>query len=69
MSIGYSGFAYLVDQDADSVMYSYGCSNLNDDKYMNLDSVKDGLIIINKNCLVQPEIHRKLKRFPNGRKK
>ena len=69
MSIGYEGFACLIEQDEEHFLYSYGCSNWNDEKYMNRERIMDGFIMINKNCLVEPEIHRKLKRFPNGRKR
>ena len=69
MSIGYEGFACLVEQDEEHFLYSYGCANWNIEKYMNRDHIMDGFIMINKNCLVEPKIHRKLKRFPNGRKR
>lgn len=69
MSIGYQGFAVLVEQDDECAIYSYGCSNWNDEKYENHEHVKDGLITINKASLPEPEIHIKRKRFPGGRKR
>lgn len=69
MSLGYCGFACLAEQNDDYVIYLYGCSNLNYENHLNSEQIKDGLIIINKNYLLEPEIHRKLKRFPHGRKR
>ena len=69
MSIGYGGSARIVMKDEKTVMYEYAPYNLNDKDYKNGNRIYDGLIIISKDALVEPEIHEKLKRMPSGRKK
>lgn len=69
MSIGHGGSARIVLQDETAVIYEYAPYNLNHPEYRNNDCVYDGLIIISKKSLVEPEIHEKLKRMPGGRKK
>lgn len=69
MSLGYGGWCYIAVQDEQTVIYQYGSYNLNDSTYCNAERVCDGTITIDKESLVEPEIHEKLKRFPNGKKK
>jgi len=69
MSLGYGGVCHIIAEDASSVLYTYYCFNWNIDEYRNPDRVSDGYITIRKDCLVEPEIHEKIKRFPNGKKK
>lgn len=69
MSLGYGGWCYIVAQDEQTVIFQYGSYNLNDSTYRNAERVCDGTITIDKESLVEPEIHEKLKRFPNGKKK
>ena len=69
MSIGEGGAARLVLQDDETVIYEYVADNLNHPEYRNKAFVYDGIITISKSALVEPEIHRKIKRMPSGRKK
>ncbi len=69
MSLGYGGWCYIDAQDEQTVIYRYGTYNLNDTKFRNKEHICDGMITIDKNSLVEPEIHEKIKRFPNGKKK
>ena len=59
----------MVAEDTSSALYSYYCFNLNILEFQNPDHVADGYITIRKDCLVEPDIHEKIKRFPNGKKK
>ena len=69
MSIGIGGYARIVMQDANTVIYKYGAYNLNEVAYRNPDHTYDGTITIDKQSLVEPEIHEKLKKQPSGKKK
>ena len=69
MSLGIGAFCKLIAQDDYTVIYEYGSYNLNEPKYDNKNRIFDGLITISKDCLIEPEIHDKIKRFPNGKKK
>ena len=69
MSIGIGGRGFLVEEDEDTAIYNYGGYNLDIPQFANPQRVCDGLIIIDKNSLVEPEIHTKIKRLPGGRKK
>lgn len=69
MSLGYGGWCYIVAQDERTVIYQYGSYNLNDSTYNNTQRICDGIITIDKESLVETEIHKKLKLFPNGKKK
>ena len=69
MSIGIGGYARIVMQDADTVVYEYGAYNLNEVAYRNPDNIYDGIITIDKQSLVEPKMHEKLKKQPSGKKK
>ena len=69
MSKGIGGSARVVMQDENTVVYEYSAHNLNDEEYRNLEHIYDGIITVDKHSLVEPEIHEKLKKQPNGRKK
>ena len=70
MGIGYEGFCKLADQDDEIAIYTYSGADIND----NFDLRKkhlldyDGVIVIYKRCLEEPEIHTKTVRRPSGRK-
>ena len=68
MSLGYGGFARKVAEDELTVIYEYGAYNLNEEKYRNPDTIYDGIITIDKTALIEPEIHKRIKRHPSGRK-
>lgn len=69
MSMGYGLDAVMIDEDEKTVIYAYSGYNLNIPEYDDVNHVKDGLIMIDKSCFVEPEIRQKVKRMPNGRKK
>ena len=69
MSKGYGASCRKVSEDSECVLYEYYAYNLNDEKLRNPDRIYDGTILIQRSCLVEPEIHTKLKRMPKGRKK
>ena len=67
--MGYGGAAKLVLQDNETVLYQYGCYNLNMEGRWNLARKMDGEICIDIASIPEPEVHSKKKRFPNGKKK
>ena len=71
MSMGYGGHMILDTQDDEQVLYKYACGNVNDglDAYRTAMANPDGIILLDKTCFVEPEIHQKLKRMPSGRKR
>lgn len=69
MSMGYGAFSRKVLEDDTIVIYEYGSFDLNVPEYRNEDHIYDGLIMIDKDCFIEPEIHEKIKRFPSGRKR
>lgn len=69
MSIGVGGHAKISAQDDQTVIYEYYAYDLNSDELRNPDKKYDGTITIDKSSLVVGEIHEKIKRFPNGKKK
>ena len=71
MSLGYVGQARLEAEDTEIAIYSYTGENWNiQDEAMRkrLESTI-GQITIDKSCLIEPELHSKVRRMPNGRKK
>lgn len=56
-------------EDASSVLYEYFAYNLNKPGYKNAECRYDGVITIRKACLVEPEIHERIRRMPGGRKR
>jgi len=69
MSLGIGSFCKLIAQDDKIVIYEYGSFNLNEPEYKNENRIADGIITIKKSGLIEPEIHDKIKRLPNGKKK
>ena len=71
MSIGYGGRLILACQDGELAIYHYACGNINKglNTYYTDIARLDGIIAVDKTCFVEPEIHRKIKKLPSGRKK
>lgn len=69
MSKGIGAFVKLVLEDSETVIYEFGTYNLNDARYYNKKHICDGIITIDRNCFAEPEIHKKMKKMPSGRKK
>lgn len=68
LSRGIGGCGRKILEDDTIVLYEYSSYNLNDDRYRNENNIFDGVITIEKACLVEPEIHEKIKKV-NGKKK
>ena len=71
MSLGFGVYFRLYAEDDATAIYECGEFDLNCDGYKEYykNRLYDGLIIIKKKYLVEPEIHRKIKRMPSGRKR
>ncbi len=70
MSLGYLGYAKLFIEDEEVVIYEYSGENWNSKESKSGDAlVCDGEVIIKKCSLEEPEIHQKIKRSKNRRKK
>ena len=69
MSKGIGGSARVIMQDENTVVYEYYAYNLDEEEYRNPEHIYDGMITIDQRSLVEPEIHKKLKKYPSGRKK
>lgn len=70
MSLGYLGRARLLEEDEEFAIYEYSGENWNDENSISGDSLLyDGLILIKKSSLEKPEIHERIKKMPNHRKK
>lgn len=69
MSIGYGGYADLIQTDDKLVIYMYCCYNVNNDDYKHYMKIEDGELYIDRDAFVEPEIHTKQKKTPSGRKK
>ncbi|EKB55088.1 hypothetical protein [Facklamia hominis] len=69
MSIGHGAYMKKILEDESHVIYVYGSYNLNDAKFRNENYILDGSILVKKTCFQEPDIHRKIKRMPNRKKK
>ncbi len=67
MGMGFCGRADLEQEDESIMIYSYCCYNLNDKNYESFCNIKDGEIYIDRDALVEPDIHVKTKKI--GRRK
>ena len=68
MSMGYGGSCRKYGESADFVVYEYYAYDLNVEKCNNPNRIYDGIIKIEKSAFVEPEIHKRIKRRPSGRK-
>lgn len=69
LSKGIGGCCRKVLEDDNIIIYEYSSYNLNISKYRNNKNIFDGIITIEKASLIEHEIHQKLKKFYNGKKK
>lgn len=70
MSLGFAGVCHLEAEDEHTAIYSYRGENWNLDKAVAAEAEKiEGMFTIDKACLVEPEIHSRVRKMPNGRKK
>ena len=63
MSLGYCGGCRKISEDETFALYEYFSCDLSDG-----EKIFDGLILIKKNSLVEPERREKFRRMPNGRR-
>ena len=70
MSWGYTGLCRKALEDDEMVLYTYAGENWNDNgSSKSGDSLlQDGLIVIYKRCLEEPELHTRNRRMPGGKK-
>ncbi len=69
MSIGIGGRCRKIAEDNDCVIYEYLAYNLNEPEFKNDTQIFDGMILIDRNCLIEPEIRKKIRRMPSGKRK
>ena len=69
MSMGYGGSCRKISEDSECAIYEYYAYNLSEDQSRNSDRIYDGIILIQKSCMVEPIIRTKLKRMPDSHKK
>ena len=69
MSMGIGGSCKKSVEDETTVLYEYSVYNLNDPNLRAAINSYDGTIKIEKSALINPVIHKKLKRQPNGKKR
>ena len=68
MSMGRGGVCRKTSENERSVEYEYYSYDLDIPECRNEEKLYDGRIVIAKAALVEPEIHEKMKRKPNGNK-
>jgi hypothetical protein len=68
MSLGYEGVCKLVDQDNELAIYAYSGADWANPAHRNHIRDYDGIILIYKQCLEEPEIHTRMQRRSSGRK-
>ena len=66
MSLGYGGGCRKISEDADFILYEYFSYNLPFDDH---EKIFDGLILIKKSVLLEPERREKFQRMPSGRRR
>ncbi len=66
MSLGYGGGCRKVAEDENFVLYEYFSYNLS---FEDREKIFDGLIMIKKSSLIEPERREKFRRMPSGRRK
>ena len=69
MSLGYAGHARLELEDAEIAIYSYTGEdwNVQDKAARKTLESAIGQFAIDKSCLIEPEVHCKVRKKPNGR--
>ena len=67
--MGYAARCRIKAENETEAVYEYACYNLNNEEYELARESYSGMITIKKIAFVEPEIHEKIKRFPNGKKK
>ena len=65
MSLGYGGSCRKFSEDDDFVLYEYFSYNLS---FEDRKKIFDGLILIKKSALLEPERREKFRRMPSGKR-
>ena len=68
MSKGHCGHAHLVANDETLLLYSYCAYDLNRADWQEMKKKEDGEIAIDRDSLIEPEVHEKVKRLPSGKR-
>ena len=68
MSKGHCGHAHLVANDETLLLYSYCAYDLNRADWQEMKKKEDGEIAIDRDSLIEPEVHEKAKRLPSGKR-
>ena len=69
MSIGFDGMCQKFVEDNDCIIYSYCAYDLNEPEFINEERIFDGIILIDRSCLIAPEIRKKIRRMPSVKRK
>jgi hypothetical protein len=68
MSKGHCGYAHLVASDDTLLLYSYCAYDINRADWQEMKKKEDGEIAIDRDSLIEPEVHEKVKRLPYGKR-
>ena len=68
MSLDYCASAIFEMADANTLLYFYCSYNLNEEDYIEYKDKYDGVIIINRKSLVEPDVYTKRIRKASGKK-
>ena len=68
MSLDYCASAIFEMADANTLLYFYCSYNLNEEDYIEQKDKYDGVIIINRKSLVEPDVYTKRIRKASGKK-
>ena len=68
MSKGHCGYAHLVAGDDTLLLYSYCAYDINRADWQEIKKKEDGEIAIDRDSLIEPEVHEKVKRLPSGKR-
>lgn len=68
MSLGFGASCKLIAKDEDWYLYAYTSYNINLENYKSALDTCDGIIMLHREYFPAPEIVRKRKKKPNGKK-
>ena len=68
MSKGHCCYAHLIASDDTLLLYSYCAYDINRADWQEMKKKEDGEIAIDRDSLMEPEVHEKVKRLPSGKR-
>ena len=68
MSKGQCGYAHLVASDDTLLIFSYCAYDINCADWQEMKEKEDGEIAVDRDSLIEPEVHEKVKRLPSGKR-